>query len=96
MKRVDTLTKETGVYITMKMITVHGLINHLSKYPGDLKVGFYSPPSPTGYRVIAPSLEENQWLYNKSSLYIPILRTRSRDLPKTYKPLNKKLRRRDM
>lgn len=80
----------------MKIMTVAGLIEHLSKYPGDLKVSCYMPHSVQGYRVVSPRSAQKQWLYNTKTLYMPMIRTRALELPKTYKPVKKKLRRSEM
>lgn len=80
----------------MKIMTVAGLISHLSKYPGDLNISCYMPTSPQGYRLVSPATAREQWLYNKKTLYMPMIRTRALELPSSYKPLKKKLRRSEL
>lgn len=80
----------------MKIVTVGGLIEHLSKYPSGLKISCYMPHSVQGHRIISPYAENNQWLYNTKTLYIPMERTRSIELPKNYKSVHKTLRRSEL
>lgn len=80
----------------MKILTVGGLKKHLDKYPEGLAISMYRPPFRTGYRIKSPETSADEWLYNGSRLYIPTEETRQIELPSSYKPKRKTLRRKDI
>ena len=68
-------------------MNVKQLIAHLEKYPGHLRVRTYRPPFRTAYRLKGLEIKGDiEWLYNTTSLYIPMEQMKYVELPPEYTP----------